>query len=208
MRATVAASLLLALCACGPRERVDPEIADDTRLVLKRSGCLGPCPSYEMHIRAEGTLIFSAYDFTGAHRFRNDEGHLLMTSGLAYPQRRAIFDLIGSKAFADLEPLYSAGVTDGPVTELIVSGRHGTRSIKRDTAACARDRHRPGALPAMATSSKPARWVPDVFCQTIDLIEDASCAGYWSAETRPPRDPADPRLSPPERCRLPEVAPR
>jgi hypothetical protein len=206
MRATVAASLLLALCACGPREHVDPEIADDTHLVLKRGGCMVECPTYELHIGPGGNAIFSGHDFTGAHPLRNDDGDVVLTYNLAYPHRRALFDLIGSKAFAALEPVYSAGVSDGPVTELIISGRHDTRSIKLDGASCARDRHRPGALQTFATSSKPARWVPDLFCETIDLIEVASCAGYWSAETRPPGDPADPRLSPPERCRLQAVA--
>ena len=200
MRATLV-PLLLGLCACQPTEPVEPEFRDDTHVVLKRSGCLGPCPAYEVHIGPGGNLVFVGHDFTGKHPSRNEEGDVVRAYGLAYPHRRAMFDLIFSKAYADLEPVYTAGVSDGPVTVITLTDRHGTRSVTQNTAACLRDRNRPGSLPAISPKWKQARWVPDVFCETVELIETSSCAGYWSAETRPPADPADPRLSPPERCR-------
>lgn len=199
MRA-IAIPLLFGLCACHAAEPLEPEFRDDTHLVLKRSGCQDACPSYEVHIGPGGNAIFVGHDFTGKHPYRNDDGDLVREYALAYPQRRAMFDLIFSQAYAGLDPVYSAGVSGGLRTVLTLTDRNGTRSITRDAAACLRDRDRPGALPALSPDGKPPRWVPDVFCQTVELIEEASCAGYWSAETRPPSDPNDPRLSPPKRC--------
>lgn len=200
MRATMV-PLLLGLCACQPAEPVEPEFRDDTHVVLKRSGCHGPCAPYEVHIGPGGNLVFVGRDLTGRHPDRNKDGEVLRQYALAYPHRRAMFDLIFSKAYADLEPVYSAGVSDGQLTVLTITDRHGTRSVTQNVAACLRDRKHPGALPAVAAPGKPARWVPDVFCETVELIDTASCAAYWSAELRAPGDPADPRLSPPERCR-------
>ena len=200
MRATVA-PLLLGLCACQPSEPVEPEFRDDTHVVLKRSGCLGLCAPYEVHIGPGGNAAFVGRDRTGKHPERNEDRELVRAYALAYPHRRAMFDLIFSQAYAELEPVYSAGVSDGRVTTITITDRHGSRSVSRNVAACLRDSKRPGALPAVASAGKPARWVPDVFCETVELIDTASCAAYWSVELEAPGDPADPRLSPPERCR-------
>lgn len=200
MRAMVV-PLLLGLCACQPAEEVEPEFRDDTYVVLKRSGCLGSCVPYEVHIGPGGNVGFVGRDRTGRHPERNEEGDVVRVYALAYPHRRAMFDLIFSQAFAELEPVYTAGVTDGQTTTITITDRHGSRSVSRNVAACLRDRKQPGALPAIAAAGKPARWVPDVFCEAVELIDSASCATYWSVELDGTSDPADPRLSPPWQCR-------
>lgn len=205
MRAMVV-PLLLGLCACQPAEEVEPEFRDDTHVVLKRSGCLGLCVPYEVHIGPGGNVAFVGRDRTGKHSERNEEGDVVRAYGLAYPHRRAMFDLIFSQAFTELEPAYTAGVTDGQITTLTITDRHGSRTVSRNVAACLRDSEKPGALPAVAVPGKPERWVPDVFCETVELIDTASCAAYWSNELLPIGDPMDPRSSVPERCRMADAA--
>ncbi|KRD39630.1 hypothetical protein ASE35_04665 [Lysobacter sp. Root916] len=200
MRA-IAVPLLLGLCACQPAESVEPEFRDDTHVVLKRSGCPGACTPYEVHIGPGGNAVFVGRDRNGKHPERNQDGDLVRAYALAYPHRRAMFDLIFSPRYAELEPVYSAGTGDGQTTTITITDRQGTRSVSRNGAACLRDSKQPGALKAIAAAGKPARWVPDVFCETVELIDSASCATYWSAELEAPDDPADPRLSPPWQCR-------
>ncbi|MEG3788689.1 hypothetical protein V1318_01000 [Lysobacter sp. CCNWLW3] len=200
MRATVV-PLLLSLCACQPSEPVEPEFRDDTHVVFKRSGCPGSCAPYEVHIGPGGNVVFVGRDRTGQHPERNQDGDLVRAYALAYPHRRAMFDLIFSQRYAELEPVYSAGGTDGQTTTIAITDRQGTRSVSNNGVACLRDSKQPGALPAVAAAGKPARWVPDVFCEAVELIDSASCATYWSAELEAPGNPADPRLSPPWQCR-------
>lgn len=202
----IAIPLLLALSACHAAEPLEPEFRDDTHLVLTRSGCQDSCPSYEVHIGPGGNVAFVGRDRTGKHSERNEEGDVVRAYCLAYPHRRAMFDLIFSQAFSQLESVYSAGVTDGQTTTITITDRHGSRSVSRNVAACLRDSEEPGALPAVATPGKPARWVPDVFCETVELIDTASCAAYWSNELLPIGDPMDPRSSVPERCRTADAA--
>ncbi|ALN80617.1 DUF6438 domain-containing protein [Lysobacter antibioticus] len=201
MRWIVLPSLLLAVAACKPAR---PPVSgiDRTTVEIERSGCLDSCPTYKLRINSDGVAIFSARDFTGRHPLRSASGDLAIPYELSAQDRRALFARVNSKAFAELQPEYSAGVSDGPTTTITVSTPSGERRVVQNAVACLRDRKKPGAL-SSTSIDKRARFVPDVFCETVDLIETASCAGYWSAETRPPQDPNDPRLSPPPRCRLP-----
>ncbi|MGO1000327.1 DUF6438 domain-containing protein [Lysobacter sp. CA196] len=192
---------LLAVVACTPARPPASDI-DRTTVEIERSGCLGGCPVYKLRIGSDGVAIFSARDFTGRHPLRNADGDLVIPHEVADKDRRALFERVNSKAFAELLPDYSANVSDGPTTTITVSTPSGVRRVTQYAVACLRDSKKPRAL--SSTSIDPrARFVPDVFCETVALIETASCAGYWSAQTRPPLDPNDPRLSPPERCRLP-----
>jgi len=201
MRWIVLPLLMLAVAACKPARPPASDI-DRTTVEIERSGCLDSCPVYKLRINSDGVAIFSARDFTGRHPLRNAGGDLVIPHEIADKDRRALFQRVNSKAFAELLPDYSSGVSDGPTTTITVNTPSGERRVTQSAVACLRDSKKPGAL--SSTSIAPqARFVPDVFCETVALIETASCAGYWSAQARPPQDPNDPRLSPPERCRLP-----
>lgn len=201
MRWIVVPSLLLAVASCKPAM---PPLSDveRTTVEIERVGCLGDCPVYKLRIDSDGVAIFSAPDFTGRHPLRSASGDLVIPQELSAQDRRALFARVNSKAFAELQPEYSASVSDGPTTTITVRTPSGVRRVSQYAVACLRDSKKPGAVPSTSID-KRARFVPDVFCETVDLIETASCAGYWSAETRPPQNPNDPRLSPPPRCRLP-----
>lgn len=201
MRWIVLPLTLLAVAACKPARPPSSDI-DRTTVVIERGGCRDSCPSYKLRIGSDGVAIFSARDFTDRHPLRNADGDLVIPHEIADKDRRALFERVNSKAFAALLPEYSAGASDGPTTTITVATPAGKRRVVQNAVACLRDSKKPGAL--SSTSIDPqARFVPDVFCETVALIETASCAGYWSAHTRPPLDPNDPRLSPPDRCRLP-----
>lgn len=205
MRAIAAPLVLLALsalCACRPASRDGASAVEDTVIEVEREGCLGDCPVYRLRIDGNGIAFFSAHDFTGRHPLRQSTGDVVAVHQLDEAQHVALVGLLHSQAYAALAPRYEAAVSDGPRTTIAVSTPAGVRRVTQYAVACLRDSREPHALRAK-TPHAGSRFVPDVFCEAVELIENASCAGYWSAQTRPPADRNDPRLAPPQRCRLP-----
>ncbi|MEI2455460.1 hypothetical protein [Lysobacter firmicutimachus] len=193
---------LSALCACQPASRGGGNAVEDTTIEVERSGGGADSPVYRLRIDGNGIAMFSAPDASGRHPLRHSNGEVMAMHPLDEAQHVALVGLLNSQAFAALAPRYEAGSKNGAVTTITVAGRAGKRRVTQYAVACLRDSKRPGAVPSNAVGPGSG-FVPDVFCEAVDLIENASCAGYWSAQTRPPREPSDPRLSPPERCRLP-----
>ena len=196
---------LSALCACQPPSRGGASAVEDTTVEVERSGGAEDSPVYRLRIDGNGIAMFSAPDSSGRHPLRHSSGDVMAMHQLDEAQHVALVGLVNSSAFAELAPSYEASAKNGATTTITVSTRAGKRRVRQYAVACLRDSQRPGALRSNAIG-QDAGYVPDVFCEAVDLIENASCAGYWSAQTRPPSDPADPRLSPPERCRLPTRA--
>ena len=205
MRAISAPLALLTLsllCACQPASRGGASAVEDTVVEVERNGGGDGSPVYRLRIDGNGIALFGARDFTGRHPLRQSTGEVAAVHQLDEAQHAALVGLLHSQAYAALAPRYEAAVSDGPRTTIAVSTPAGVRRVTRYAVACLRDSREPQALPATAVHAG-SRFVPDVFCEAVDLIESASCAGYWSAQTRPPADRDDPRLSPPPRCRLP-----
>lgn len=58
--------LVLGLIACkGPKEATTTttKVPADFSLTLTRSGCMGTCPSYMVHVQADGKVFYEGYSF-------------------------------------------------------------------------------------------------------------------------------------------------
>ncbi len=85
MKRTIEASLLLflaiaplAICGDGQADVIAPQIPFPTirdpssvKITLLRSGCFGTCPSYQVEVHGDGTVLYEGYGYVaveGQHR--------------------------------------------------------------------------------------------------------------------------------------------
>ena len=85
-----------------------PEIRDwsSLRITLNRSACYGKCPTYEIEIHGDGTVLFDGKEnvaITGRHTAKIPHGSLV-----------ELVDVFRKADYFSLAERYAAGVTDYP----------------------------------------------------------------------------------------------
>lgn len=88
-----------------------PEVPlDKVRIVLNRSGCFGTCPSYQVEIRGDGSVVYTGeffVDVKGEHRYR-----------IPMKDVAALVESLRAKDLWSMRPVYRAGITDNPTYQL------------------------------------------------------------------------------------------
>jgi hypothetical protein len=90
-----------------PAHRPLPEVPiEQVQLGLRRTGCLGPCPSYNVEVHGDGRVVYTGeeyVDVTGEHTYR------------IAPERVAkLVESLRSKDIWSLREEYYARITDSP----------------------------------------------------------------------------------------------
>jgi hypothetical protein len=84
-----------------------PEVAlEKVRIVLRRSGCYGPCPDYSVEIRGEGSVLYEGVNYVdvpGKHSYQVSPADVAK-----------LVDSARTVDFWSLRSSYRAGVTDNP----------------------------------------------------------------------------------------------
>jgi hypothetical protein len=163
------------------------------QITLKRGPCFGSCPVYEVTVERSGRVTYQTSHYAGSAAPGDDRKEEVRHTRMPAAALAALIGAVESEAYARLRPDYSAEVTDMPATILEASGAGDTRRTLVYAVPC---RSEPGGTPW--DYDEP---VPDVFCSVTGLIDIASCARYWSADSSPwPPAGSSKPVSWPPRC--------
>lgn len=205
---SLVATGLLALCAC-TQSVPEPQRADapaaaappvDSLVVLSQTCDGTECASYKVAVTPDGNAIYIGPDYASGPLVDD-----LRVYRLNAQDHARILKLVRSSDFRALKPNYRLLSVHGKTTTIdVVSGTERQR-VNIFLLPCARD----VVNSVYARNGNVMRGIkaaaPNIFCETRDLIAEASCARYWGEEARLQVSSDDPtRLEPatPKRCQV------
>lgn len=100
-----------------------PDVHDwnSLRITLSRSGCYGTCPSYEIEIHGDGTLLYDGHTFVRAEGKRTKRiSHALLVK---------LVDTFRKADYFSLAAGYVSGVTDNPTYVTSISFDGASKSV-------------------------------------------------------------------------------
>jgi hypothetical protein len=100
-----------------------PEIHDwnTLRITLSRSGCYGKCPTYEVEIHGDGTVLYDV-KFNVAAKGKH-------TAKISHASLVELVDFFRKANYLSLSDRYVSGVTDNPAYETSISFDGISKSI-------------------------------------------------------------------------------
>ncbi len=106
-------ALVLIVVASGSFNRTD--------IQLRRQGCFGTCPVYDLEITGDGWVTYNGRAFVAAHGSRQDR--------VPSAAVNALIGAFGKAGFWTLAPTYGLG-GDGPATILTVTSGLRTKTVR------------------------------------------------------------------------------
>ncbi|MGN6153436.1 MAG: DUF6438 domain-containing protein [Lysobacteraceae bacterium] len=150
--------------------------ADAYNITFERTGCLGYCPAFLLLIDVEGHVRLQMPAFTDVESGEPESGLATYVTQLPASRMKALARRFDTGGFRRLKLDYSVDVTDGSSTTISIDSPHGHWATQVYVVPCASSGKRWSA--ETRNHMGMTEFVPDVFCELSDALDDIACEAY------------------------------